>query len=327
MRLLTARITAGAAPFVLAASLFTGCTTGSTSLPATESVASTQGSVGTATTLLSATPATSPIGSRMSPAALTAAFAGLEKQYAARLGLWVLDTGTGRSVTYRTDERFAHASTFKALAAGVLLKRVSEVQLDRVIHYAAADLEDYSPITSQHVSTGMSLRDLIAASLQYSDNTAANLMLAELGGPAGLERALRTLGDRTTNIDRTEPTLNTAIPGDRRDTSTAHTLGLDLQRFVLGDTLSPKRRQLFKDWLIGNTTGARYIRAGVPTDWTIGDKTGSAGYGTRNDIAIAWPTTGAPVVIAILTDRGVADATSDDALIADATKIAIAALR
>jgi beta-lactamase class A len=317
MRSLTARISAGAAPFVLAASLFTGCssalsapTTGSTSIPTSEFAASEV-----------------PASSGASSAALKAAFAGLEKQYAARLGLWTLDTGTGRSVTYRADERFAHASTFKALAAGVLLKRVSEAQLDQVIHYSAADLEDYSPITGRHVGTGMSLRDLIAAGLQYSDNTAANLMLAKLGGPAGLERALRALGDETTNIDRTEPTVNTAIPGDPRDTSTAHALGTDLQGFVLGRTLSPKRRQLLKDWLIGNTTGDRYIRAGVPTGWTIGDKTGAAAYGTRNDIAIAWPTTGAPIVIAVLSDRGVADAASDDALIADATRTAIAALR
>jgi beta-lactamase class A len=254
-------------------------------------------------------------------------FAQIEHRFHARLGLYALDTGTGRTVAYRADERFAYASTMKAFSAGVLLRRSTNKQLDHVITYRASDLVDYSPITSKHVGTGMKLRDVIAAALDYSDNTAANLMLNQLGGPRGLQAALRGLGDATTNVDRTEPTLNTAIPGDTRDTSTPRTLGGDLRRFVLGGDLRRPRRRLLTNWLLANTTGGPYIRVGVPAGWKVGDKTGNADYGTRNDIAIAWPTSGSPIVISILSDRGSANASSNDALIADATKAAVAILR
>jgi beta-lactamase class A len=255
------------------------------------------------------------------------AFRRLEHRFGARLGVYVVDTGTGRTVSQRADERFAYASTFKVLAAGVLLRRASDADLNRVVTYRATDLQDYSPITAKHVKTGMTLRDLIAAALQYSDNTAANLLLNRLGGPAGLQRALRGLGDTTTHVDRSEPSLNDAVPGDVRDTSTPRALADDLKRFVLGGLLSAGRRQLLTSWLLGNTTGGPYIRAGVPAGWKVGDKTGNGGYGTRNDIAVAWPATGGPIVIAIQSDRGSAGASSDDALIADATREAIAALR
>ena len=256
----------------------------------------------------------------------TQSLAAIERSFHARLGVYALDTATGRTVAYRADERFAYASTYKALAAGILLKRDTDAQLDHVVSYRAADLVSYSPITSRHVGTGMTVRDLIAAALDYSDNTAANLLLDQLGGPAGLQAALRGIGDPTTNVDRTEPTLNEATPGDPRDTSTPRALGTDLRAFVLGDALPAARAGLFTDWLRANTTGGPYIRSGVPAGWKVGDKTGNGGYGTRNDIGIVWPPGGAPVVVAVLSDRGTAAASSDDALIADATRAALAAL-
>jgi beta-lactamase class A len=253
-------------------------------------------------------------------------FAALEARFHARLGVYALDTGTGRAVAYNADERFAYCSTFKALATGLLLERDTSAQLSQVIHYTAGDLVEYSPITAQHVSAGMTLRAIMAAALDYSDNTAANLLLNRLGGPRRLQEALRRLGDTTTDADRTEPTLNDATPGDPRDTSTARALATDLREFVLGNVLPESRRELLTGWLLANTTGGPYIRAGVPRGWKVGDKTGNGDWGTRNDIAIAWPPGGAPVVIAILSRRGSANATSDDALIADATKAALAAL-
>ena len=252
--------------------------------------------------------------------------ADLEAGFHAELGVYALDTGTGRAVAFNADERFAYCSTFKALATGVLLKRDTNAQLSAVIHYTSGDLVEYSPVTGQHVSTGMTLRAIMTAALEYSDNTAANLLLAQLGGPHQLQDALRDLGDATTNADRDEPTLNSAAPGDVRDTSTARALGGDLRDFVLGNELSPSRRQLLTGWLLANTTGGPYIRAGVPHGWKVADKTGNGDWGTRDDIAIAWPPGGAPVVIAVLSRRMSADATSDDSLIADATKAAITAL-
>ncbi|MFG2918286.1 class A beta-lactamase [Kitasatospora sp. NPDC048298] len=256
-----------------------------------------------------------------------ASFAALEQQFSARLGVFAVDTGSGREVIHRADERFAFASTIKSLAAGALLRKASDADLDKVVPYRQEDVLSWAPVTSQHVATGMKLRDLAAASIQYSDNTAANLVIAELGGPAAVQRSLRDLGDSTTNVDRTEPTLNEATPGDTRDTSTPRVLAADLRRYVLGDALPEDRRGLLTDWLVGNTTGGPYVRAGVPADWRIGDKTGNAGYGTRNDIAVAWPSGGrSPIVIVVLSDRGKAGATSDDALIAQATKTVVSAL-
>jgi O-methyltransferase involved in polyketide biosynthesis len=141
-------------------------------------------------------------------------------RYHARLGVYAVDTGTGRTVAYRADERFAYASTFKALAAGILLERATDRRLDQVVHYRESDLREYAPITSQHVRTGMRVRDLIAAALRYSDNTAANLVMERSGGPHAVQAGLRRLGDTTTHVDRTEPSLNEATPGDIRDTST-----------------------------------------------------------------------------------------------------------
>jgi beta-lactamase class A len=252
------------------------------------------------------------------------AFAKLEARFHAKLGVYVLDTGTGRAVTYQAGTRFAYCSTYKMLATGVLL--MHGAPLNRVITYRPSDLVEYSPITAQHASTGMTLEAVMTAALDYSDNTAANLLLAQLGGPRQLQRALRGVGDATTNSDRNEPSVNDATPGDTRDTSTAQALGTDLRQFALGRLLSPSRRQLLNGWLLHNTTGGPYVRAGVPAGWQVGDKTGNGYWGTRNDIAIAWPPHGAPVIIAVLSSRGSVHASSDDALIADATRTALADL-
>jgi beta-lactamase class A len=237
----------------------------------------------------------------------------------------VLDTGTGQAVSFQAGTRFAYCSAFKALATGVLLMR--DAPLSRVITYRKSDLVEYSPITSQHLATGMTLRSVMQAALEYSDNTAANLLLEQLGGPHELQAALRGIGDTMTNSDRDEPPLNDATPGDTRDTSTAESLGSDLRQFVLGHLLSPADRELLTGWLLHNTTGGPYIRAGVPAGWKVGDKTGNGYWGTRNDIAIAWPPHGAPFVISILSSRGSVNADSEDALIAGATRTALADLR
>jgi beta-lactamase class A len=241
--------------------------------------------------------------------------------------VYALDTGTGRTVAYRAGERFAFASTYKALAAGVVLRRATDGQLDGVVTYGPAELVAYSPVTAQHVGGGMRLSDVMAAALEESDNTAGNLLLDRLGGPAGLQAALRELGDSTTDVDRMEPALNQATPGDRRDTSSPQALATDLRLLVLGDTLTPGRRDLLVGWLAASTTGAAGIRAAVPSGWRVADKTGSGGHGTQNDIAVVWPSGGPPIVVAVLSDRGMASVPSDDALIAGATKAAVAALR
>lgn len=266
--------------------------------------------------------------SASAPASASAdrSFRELERRFHATIGLFVLDTGTGRTVTYRADRRFATCSTVKALAAAALLRRDTDADLDRTVTYTAADLLDHAPVTSRHVAQGMPLRDVLAASLQYSDNTAENLVLRELGGPAGLQKAVREFGDTTTRVDRTEPTLNEATPGDLRDTSTARALGTDLRALLLGTALPAAPRALLTGWMLHNTTGGPYIRAAVPPGWKTADKTGSGGYGTRNDIGVVRPPTGAPLVVAVLTGRARPDAPSDDSLIADTVRTALTAL-
>ncbi|KIH98257.1 beta-lactamase [Streptomonospora alba] len=248
-------------------------------------------------------------------------FKHLEKEYDATLGVYALDTGSGEAVAYNADERFAYASTHKAFSAGAVLEQTPMDELDKHITYTEDDLLDYAPITEKHVEEGMELREVIDAAVRYSDNTAANLLFEELGGPAGLQEALREIGDETTSVDRIEPGLNDWEPGDLRDTSTPQALATSLRAYTLGDVLPEEKREILVDMMRRNTTGDDVIRAGVPGDWTVGDKTGSGAYGTRNDIAVLWPPQDDPIVVAVLTKRDTSDAEREDALLAESAEV------
>ncbi|MEU3482943.1 class A beta-lactamase [Streptomyces sp. NPDC033754] len=254
------------------------------------------------------------------------AFGDLERKFDAKLGVYAIDTGSGRTVTHRPDERFAYASTCKALLAGAVLDRNTLRQLDRLVRYGRDELVSNSPITERHLATGLTLRELCDAAVRYSDNAAANLLFRELGGPRGLQDALRALGDDVTRCDRYEVALSDAVPGDLRDTSTPRALATDLRAYVLGTTLPADKRAVLTDWLKRNTTGDHTIRAGAPDGWQVGDKTGSGGYGTRNDIAVIWPPGAAPLALAVLSRRDTEGAERADALIARATEVALRAI-
>ncbi|MET8173829.1 class A beta-lactamase [Streptomyces clavifer] len=254
------------------------------------------------------------------------AFRELEREFDARLGVYAVDTGSGLSVTHRSDERFAYASTCKALLAGALLDAHPLRRLDRRVRYGPGDLVANSPVTEEHVRSGLSLRALCEAAIRFSDNTAANLLFRELGGPGGLQDALVALGDRTTRCDRYETDLSEAAPGDPRDTSTPRALAADLRAYAHGDVLAPDARALLTDWLRRNTTGDTLIRAGTPDGWVVGDKTGTGGYGTRNDIAVVWPPGSAPITIAVLSRRAAHGAKPQDALVARAARVALTTL-
>lgn len=280
---------------------------------------------GAGSTPTASTPSTS---TRASTAETKGAFAGLEREFDARLGVYAIDTGTGRSVTHRPDERFAYASTCKALLAAVMLDTHSLRQLDRLVRYDRHDLAGagYSPITEKHLATGLTLRELCDATVRFSDNGAANLLFREIGGPKKLQAALASIGDRVTRCDRYEDALSAAVPGDLRDTSTPRALATDLRAYVVDDALAPDKRAVLSDWLKRNTTGDTVIRAGTPDGWQVGDKTGTGGYGTRNDIAVVWPPKAAPIAIAVLSRRDAEDAEPDDALLAEAARITLNAL-
>ncbi|MBH0347122.1 beta-lactamase [Bacillus thuringiensis] len=250
-------------------------------------------------------------------------FSQLEKKFDAQLGVYAIDTGTNETISYRPNERFAFASTYKALAAGVLLQQNSIDTLNEVIKFRKEDLVDYSPITEKHIDTGMTLGEIAEAAVRYSDNTAGNILFHKIGGPKGYEKALRQMGDRVTMSDRFETELNEAIPGDIRDTSTAKVIATNLKDFTVGNALPDDKRKVLTDWMKGNATGDKLIRAGVPTDWIVGDKSGAGSYGTRNDIAIVWPPNRSPIIIAILSSKDEIEATYDNQLIAEAAEVVV----
>ena len=255
----------------------------------------------------------------------------IESRLNARVGIAVLDQETGRAWRHHADQRFPLASTFKVLACGALLHKVDagDDRLDRMIHYGEADLVTYSPATGEHVDTGMTLGALCEAAITLSDNTAANLVLDAIDaidGPAGLTRFLRGSGDNVTRLDRREPALNEATPGDPRDTTTPDAILETLRELLFGDTLTePSRRQLLQ-WMKDDQVADALLRAGIPDDWTIGDKTGSGGHGSRAIIAVMWPPQRGPILAAIYITETDATLEQRNAAIADIGRALAAAM-
>ncbi|HEY9066126.1 MAG TPA: class A beta-lactamase [Burkholderiaceae bacterium] len=253
----------------------------------------------------------------------------LDRTSRGRLGVAILDTATGAHYAHRAHERFLLCSTFKLLASAYVLRRVDRGQesLDRRIAYDATALLSWSPVTEKHVADGMTLGALCEAAITYSDNAAANLILASYGGPPALTAFVRTLGDDVTRVDRTEPALNAhGHAGDMRDTTSPHAMLRSLQKLVLGDALSAASRTQLQQWLRANTTGEHRLKAGLPDGWTIGDKTGSFGRGdgggTSNDVAVVWPPDGrAPLLVAAFLMDSAAPSAARDATLASVGRL------
>lgn len=224
----------------------------------------------------------------------------IEDKVKGRLGVAALDTGADRRFGYREDERFPMCSTFKLIAAAAILKRVEQKQetLERRVHFSRTDLVTYSPVTEKHLDDGMTVAELCEAAITLSDNTAGNLMLDMLGGPSGVTAFARALGDPLTRLDRTEPTLNEAVPGDVRDTTTPAAMAEDLRKLAFGHALAEASSAQLKTWLLANKTGDTRLRARLPAGWRVGDKTGSGERGSTNDVGILWPPDAAPIIVA-----------------------------
>lgn len=261
-----------------------------------------------------------------SPSPSDGELAALERRFGARLGVYAVNTGTGATIAHRADERFAFCSTFKALAASAVLARNPMSHLDTLVTYTEADLMKHSPVTSANVATGMTIRDLCDAAIRHSDGTAGNLLVGDLGGPAELTAYTRALGDEVTRMDRLEPAITEAAPGDPRDTTSPRAYGSDFRQIVLGEALPADKRAFLVDLLRRNQTGGARIRAGLPKDWTVADKTGTGDYGTLNDFAVAWPPTGAPLLIGLMSSKDTRDAAYDQALLAEAARHVATAL-
>ncbi len=225
----------------------------------------------------------------------------IERSVGGRVGVFALDTGSGRTVAHRGEERFAMCSTFKwALAAAVLLRvDRGELALTEAVPYGRGDLQEYAPVTLEHVGDGaMSIEALAQAAVTVSDNTAANLLLGKVAGPGGLTQFVRQLGDTVTRLDRDEPALNENLDGDERDTTSPKAMVGLMRAVLVGDALSSASRERLIGWMRDSKTGQRRLRAGLSEGWVAADKTGTGANGSNNDVMIATPPGRAPILVA-----------------------------
>ena len=255
--------------------------------------------------------------------------ADLEARHGGRLGVAALDVGSQRRVSWRGQERFPFCSTFKAFLAVAILERVQrdEEQLDRAVPIVRTDMIPHAPVTEKAIGRTLTIRELIQAAVEVSDNPAANILIREMGGIAVRRSWWPTFGDTTTLISRLEPDLNTALPDDPRDTCLPDQSIANIRELAFGDRLIPTHDQMIQGWMTASPTGPNRIKAGAPQGWTVAHKTGTGANGTANDIGVAFPLSGAPVILATYF-TGATQASDDqrDAVIAEATRRAFKAL-
>lgn len=249
--------------------------------------------------------------------------AAIEQAYGGRLGVALLDSG-GRSIlAHRADERFAMCSTFKLLLAGMHATTSGARDPMRITR---ADLMGNSPYSEQVVASGeMRVGFAARAIVTHSDNTAANLLLRRMGGPAEYTRRVRAMGDSVTRLDRNEMGLNENAQGDPRDTTSPSAMAASASRYVFGDLLHPQWRDQFRGWMMASRTGVRRIRAGLPAGWTVGDKTGTCGNAV-NDVAFFRTPAGNEYMLAVYYDRP-ADTPRGEAAIAQVARVAASLVR
>ena len=244
----------------------------------------------------------------------------IEARLSARVGVAIIDTQTGKTWSNRGDERFPLNSTFKAFLCAALLDAAAKGTVDpkREVVVKESDIVSYSPVTEKRVGgDSFSIAELCEVTVTISDNAAANLVMAELGGPEGVTAYMRQIGDDKTRIDRWEPGSNSGTPGDPRDTTTPSAAAETLRKLVLGDALDTQARDTLTSWLEANKVGNATLRAGIPKGWRIADKTGAGGNGSRNNIAVIWPQGRAPLVIAVYITQTTAAFQTRNKAIAD----------
>jgi beta-lactamase class A len=254
---------------------------------------------------------------------LGAAFAEIEKANGGRLGVAVLDTATGERAGYRADERFPMCSTFKFLLVSAVLERADRHRetLDRAVPIPSKPLLYNSPLTEPHAGAVMTLAALCEAALIQSDNTAANLLLERIGGPAGITSFARSIGDRVTRLDRMELSLNESLAGDPRDTTSPNAMAGNLNSLVLGSVLSTASRDRLTRWMEASLTGIAHLRAKLPNSWRVADKTGSNGEHTTNDIAVLWPPGRRPIIVAAYITKCMGPETKRKGMLAEVGRL------
>jgi beta-lactamase class A len=257
--------------------------------------------------------------------------ASIERESGGFLGVAVINTADGSTVLYRAHQRFPMCSTFKLLAVAEVLARVDvgREHLARHVSFTEADLQKYAPVAQANLKTGfMKVEAMCQAAIEQSDNTAVNLLLRSMGGPKSVTHFCRSMGDEVTRLDRQEPDLNYGFPRDQRDTTTPLAMATDARMLLLRTNLSSASRNLLTGWLLQSTTGAATLRAGLPPDWRVGDKTGSGGAtnrnganNTRNDVAIAWPPGKPPMIVSAYLTGCTLNAAHRDAILAKVARL------
>lgn len=250
----------------------------------------------------------------------------IEEEFHARVGVSVLDTGTGATIDYRSDERFGYASTLKVFAVAEMLHQTAPEQRDELLTWTEEDATDagYSPVTSEHVTDGLTLAQVAEAALRDSDNAAMNLVLEYIGGTEALQSGLGRLGDSTTDVADIEPELNRVVPGDTGNTTTPEAFTTGLSALLQPEHLDGADRATLLEWMSGNATGDALIRAGAPADWEVADKSGGAG-AMRNDIAVVTAPGRDPIIVTILTEKNDPDAAYEDEIVARVAEVVLAA--
>lgn len=261
----------------------------------------------------------SPQASMETNSVVTAAI-GVERRLEARLGMKILDTGTGQTWSYHADQRFPMCSTFKVIASAAFLAKVDrgEDSLSRKVVIEQSNLVSYSPMTETRIGeAGMSMSEICEAALTLSDNTAGNTILESIGGPSGVTQFAREIGDEIFRLDRWETELNEAAVGDPRDTTSPAAMTETLQKLLYGNTLSQASKSQLQSWLVDNKTGDAKLRAGLPTAWTVGDKTGGGNNGTMADVAFVLMPNRKPLIVSIYMTETTASFDDRNAGIAD----------
>lgn len=229
----------------------------------------------------------------------------IEKRYNCRAGAAVLNTQTETLWSFNGSLRFPMMSTFKTLACANLLYNADsgKKDLNSKVAIEKNSIVEWSPVTEKKAGMEFTLEEACSAAMIMSDNTAANIVLENTGGPEALTFFMRSIGDQYTRLDRTEPELNEAAQGDIRDTTTPEQMVKTLNMLLFGNILSDESKRKLKDWMIKNKVADSLLRSVLPPGWYIADRSGSGGNGSRGITAVVWSDSRPPLIISIYITR------------------------
>lgn len=249
----------------------------------------------------------------------------VEDKYDANIGVYALNTATDEEITFNEDKRFAYASTFKAVSSAMLLEKTPHNELNKKVHVSKEDIVPYSPVLEKFINKDITIKKIIEATMLYSDNTANNMIIEELGGYKEVNKRLKSLDDKTTKPSRMEPELNNYDPKNNRDTSTPQAFGKTLNKLINDGRLSKENKAFLIDLMINNKSGDTLIKKGAPKNFKVADKSGQAiTYASRNDFAFVYPKgESKPIVLVIFTNKEGKTDKPNDKVVSETAKVVL----